>query len=63
VHQTFAACLSSGEYMQIRNAIMVLTDILDYFPLLEIHGRLLFEKYIHNLLRDERDDLRVLATG
>ncbi|RKP07716.1 transcription factor/nuclear export subunit protein 2-domain-containing protein [Thamnocephalis sphaerospora] len=63
LHETFAACLSSGEYMQIKNAIMILTDVLEYFPLIERPGRLLRVDYVKKLLEDDRDDLRVLATG
>ena len=49
--------------MQIRNAISILTEILDYFPLIDRPGRIMQSEYVKKLLDDERDDLRILAIG
>ncbi|KAI9592442.1 transcription factor/nuclear export subunit protein 2-domain-containing protein [Syncephalis fuscata] len=63
LHETFADCLASGEYMQIRNAISILTEILDYFPLIDRPGRIMQSEYVKKLQEDERNDLRILAIG
>ena len=49
--------------MQIRNAISILTEILDYFPLIERPGRIMQTEYVKKLQEDERNDLRILAIG
>ncbi|RKP27765.1 transcription factor/nuclear export subunit protein 2-domain-containing protein [Syncephalis pseudoplumigaleata] len=63
LHETFADCLASGEYMQIRNAISILTEILEYFPLIDRPGRIMQSDYVRRLQEDERNDLRILAIG
>jgi hypothetical protein len=49
--------------MQIRNAIFILTEILDYFPLIARPGRIMQSEYVKTLQEDERNDLRILAIG
>ncbi|KAL6839975.1 hypothetical protein ACP4OV_029785 [Aristida adscensionis] len=55
-------CMESKEYMEIRNALIVLTKISSVFPVLRKSGVNL-EKRVAKLKGDEREDLKVLATG
>jgi THO complex subunit 2 len=47
--------------MQIRNALLILTRIIDYFPMIKKLGTLM-EHIVIKLKEDEREDLKVLAT-
>lgn len=59
----FATCFRSGEYMRVRNAIVVLNRIAPFFPLYRDHGRTL-QAAVEDLVQHEsRGDLRVLAQG
>ncbi|KAG8078866.1 hypothetical protein GUJ93_ZPchr0007g6205 [Zizania palustris] len=55
-------CMESKEYMEIRNALIVLTKISSIFPVIRKSGVNL-EKRVAKLRGDEREDLKVLATG
>ncbi|PUZ53307.1 hypothetical protein GQ55_5G042600 [Panicum hallii var. hallii] len=55
-------CMESKEYMEIRNALIVLTKISNVFPVIRKSGVNL-EKRVAKLKGDEREDLKVLATG
>ncbi|XP_074582550.1 THO complex subunit 2 [Curcuma longa] len=55
-------CLESSEYMEIRNALIVLTKISNVFPVTRKSG-LNLEKRVTKIKGDEREDLKVLATG
>ncbi|KAH7656619.1 THO complex subunitTHOC2 N-terminal protein [Dioscorea alata] len=55
-------CLESAEYMEIRNALIVLTKISSVFPVTRKSG-LNLEKRVVKIKSDEREDLKVLATG
>uniref|UniRef100_A0A0E0JST0 THO complex subunit 2 n=1 Tax=Oryza punctata TaxID=4537 RepID=A0A0E0JST0_ORYPU len=55
-------CMESKEYMEIRNALIVLTKISSIFPVIRKSGVNL-EKRVAKLKGDEREDLKVLATG
>lgn len=60
---TFKSAFESGNYSQIRNSIIILTRICDYFPLLRKVGASL--ERVVNRVRDrevDREDLKVLAT-
>jgi Transcription factor/nuclear export subunit protein 2 len=57
-----AQCLESTEYMEIRNALIVLTKISSVFPVLRKSG-INLEKRVAKIKADEREDLKVLATG
>jgi hypothetical protein len=59
--QAFTACLESKEYMQIRNALLMLTKIIDYFPIVRKLASSI-EEVVAKLKEDEREDLKVLAT-
>ncbi|KAL4575579.1 hypothetical protein LXL04_022427 [Taraxacum kok-saghyz] len=55
-------CLESIEYMEIRNALILLTKISNVFPVTRKSG-INLEKRVAKLKSDEREDLKVLATG
>ncbi|XP_057478199.1 THO complex subunit 2 isoform X1 [Actinidia eriantha] len=55
-------CLESTEYMEIRNALLLLTKISSVFPVTRKSG-INLEKRVAKIKSDEREDLKVLATG
>ncbi|WCJ33658.1 THO complex subunit 2 [Euphorbia peplus] len=55
-------CLESTEYMEIRNALILLTKISGIFPVTKRSG-INLEKRVARIKSDEREDLKVLATG
>ncbi|WMV29372.1 hypothetical protein MTR67_022757 [Solanum verrucosum] len=55
-------CLESTEYMEIRNALILLTKISSVFPVTRKSG-INLEKRVAKIKSDEREDLKVLATG
>ncbi|XP_076922275.1 THO complex subunit 2-like [Bidens hawaiensis] len=55
-------CLESTEYMEIRNALILLTKVSNVFPVTRKSG-INLEKRVAKLKSDEREDLNVLATG
>ncbi|KAE8716675.1 THO complex subunit 2 [Hibiscus syriacus] len=55
-------CLESTEYMEIRNALIMLTKISSAFPVTRKSG-INLEKRVAKIKNDEREDLKVLATG
>ncbi|XVE91824.1 hypothetical protein REPUB_Repub01dG0045100 [Reevesia pubescens] len=55
-------CLESTEYMEIRNALIMLTKISSVFPVTRKTG-INLEKRVVKIKSDEREDLKVLATG
>ena len=54
-------CLESKEYMELRNALHVLTRTIDVFPRMKKLGDLL-EKRVAKLREEERKDLQMLAS-
>ncbi|XP_062113290.1 THO complex subunit 2 isoform X2 [Humulus lupulus] len=55
-------CLESSEYMEIRNSLILLTKISSVFPVTRKSG-INLEKRVSKIKSDEREDLKVLATG
>ncbi|KAF3669942.1 THO complex subunit 2 [Capsicum annuum] len=55
-------CLESTEYMEIRNALILLTKISSVFPVTRKSG-INLEKRVAKIKSDEREDLKVLAAG
>ncbi|CAO2828526.1 unnamed protein product [Amaranthus hypochondriacus] len=55
-------CLESTEYMEIRNALIMLTKISSVFPVTRKSG-INIEKRVAKIKGEEREDLKVLATG
>ncbi|PON53679.1 THO complex [Trema orientale] len=58
----FIKCLESTEYMEIRNSLIILTKISGVFPVTRKSG-INLEKRVSKIKSDEREDLKVLATG
>ena len=59
--ECFSACFLSKEYMQIRNSIIILTRINNYFPVRKSKGKAL-EKIVSAIVENEsREDLKILA--
>ncbi|XP_030836802.1 THO complex subunit 2 isoform X1 [Strongylocentrotus purpuratus] len=59
------ACLESKEYTQIRNTLILLTKILQYFPLVQNLGQVL-EKRVDKIRTEEKEkrpDIYALAMG
>lgn len=58
-------CLESKDYMQIRNALIILMRILPHFPLLQKLSQII-EKYVERVIeaeKNKRQDLFVLASS
>lgn len=61
--QAFVACFESGEYMHVKNSILVLTKIAKYYPLQHADGVKL-ESAVNSLLAiEKREDIKILAQG
>jgi len=58
--KVFGICLQSKEYMDLRNALVVLTKIVKYFHLKKIGAYL--ENKVVKIKSDEREDLKILAS-
>ena len=58
--KSIMSCLESKEYMEVRNALHVLTRIVDVFPVMKRLADLL-DKRVAALREDERPDLQTLA--
>ncbi|GAA5828714.1 hypothetical protein JCM11251_005848 [Rhodosporidiobolus azoricus] len=59
----FAESFESGEYMHIKNSILVLTKIAPYFPLEYRAGEKLEQSVTKLLAAEKREDLTILAQG
>ena len=53
-------CLSSPDYMHIRNAISILRTISPAFPAIDYHGRSL-QKSVDKLRESDREDLKIAS--
>ncbi|XP_064073482.1 THO complex subunit 2 isoform X3 [Vanessa tameamea] len=65
ITKAMVVCLDSGDYVQIRNALIVLIRILPHFPVLAKLAQII-EKKVEKVKEEEktqRQDLYVLATG
>jgi THO complex subunit 2 len=61
LHTAVKNCLSSKEYMHIRNAIVVLKHVVDYFPAVDWIGRTMVEKVEDLAKSEKREDLKIAA--
>ena len=59
----FRECLSSKEYMRIRNTIVIMTRISSQFPLFDLHGIDLLEGVTMMTQDEDRGDLKILGQG
>ncbi|XP_026748281.2 THO complex subunit 2 isoform X1 [Galleria mellonella] len=65
ITKAMVVCLDSGDYVQIRNALIVLIRVLPHFPVLEKLAQII-ERKVDKVKEEEktqRQDLYVLATG
>ncbi|XP_064481885.1 THO complex subunit 2-like isoform X2 [Ornithodoros turicata] len=65
ITKALVICLESGDYVQIRNSLIILTKVLPHFPVMTNLGQAL-ERRIEKIRSDEKDkrpDLFALATG
>ncbi|XP_013185845.1 THO complex subunit 2 isoform X2 [Amyelois transitella] len=65
ITKAMVVCLDSRDYVQIRNALIVLIRVLPHFPVLEKLGQII-ERKVDKVKEEEktqRQDLYVLATG
>lgn len=65
ITRAIVACLESKDYMQIRNALIILMRILPHFPLLQKLSQII-ERYVNGVIVEEknkRQDLFVLASS
>ncbi|XP_063823392.1 THO complex subunit 2 [Ostrinia nubilalis] len=65
ITKAMVVCLDSGDYVQIRNALIVLIRVLPHFPVLEKLAQII-ERKVDKVKEEEktqRPDLYVLATG
>lgn len=63
VVQCFIDCISTGEFMHVYNAIVVMKEILDVFPLASVNDSGVFVNATMDRLveSEERGDLKILA--
>lgn len=57
---SFGACLSSREFMQIRNSLLLLTGVISLFPATKEHA-IYLEQQLCEVRDDPREDLKVMA--
>lgn len=55
------ACFESGEYMHIRNGIMVLKGIHQVFPAIKFHGKNMIDQVERLSKEEQRSDLKLAA--
>ena len=63
--KAFILCLDSGDYIQIRNSLIILTKLLPQFPVMISFAQAI-ERRVENIRNDEKEkrpDLFALATG
>ncbi|KAJ3129193.1 THO complex subunit 2 [Nowakowskiella sp. JEL0407] len=58
--KAFETAMLSGEYMQIRNSLIILDRVQEYFPLLVTTGKSL-EVAVKSLQGDSREDIKLMA--
>ncbi|CCF47990.1 hypothetical protein NDA11_007965 [Ustilago hordei] len=63
LQRAFKACLSSKEYMRIRNTIIVMTRISPFYPLIDTHGAEISAVVGSLAANEQRGDLKILAQG
>ena len=63
--KAFILCLDSGDYIQIRNSLIVLTKLLPHFPVMISFAQAIERRLekIRTEEKEKRPDLFVLATG
>jgi cell division septation protein DedD len=62
IPKAFISCLESKDYIKMRNAIVVLDKISDYFPIIKQIGMHIEGKMAGILQAESREDLKLLLT-
>lgn len=63
LQKAFKSCLSSKEYMRIRNTIIVMTRISPFYPIIESNGTEISAIVESLAANEQRGDLKILAQG
>ncbi|TIC46980.1 hypothetical protein E3Q08_00348 [Wallemia mellicola] len=63
LNKAFTACVKSGEYMHVRNAVIVYNRISEHFPDSHKTGESMFVMVKQLIADEKRDDLKILAQG
>lgn len=58
--KSFLACLESGEYMKMKNSIIILDSIAEFFPTIKTLGVHFEAKVLAILAKETREDMKVL---
>jgi THO complex subunit 2 len=61
LHHALIECLTSKEYMHIRNAIIMLKAMHQQFPRMANHGTSIYENVLSVSTKDPREDLKLAA--
>lgn len=61
MRKCFLQCLSSGDYMQLRNGMIVLNKISEFFPLIDYMGKELESSVSKIEKREDRADVKQMA--
>lgn len=59
--QAVVICLESKDFIRIRNALIVLIEIIPHFPVLQRFAQIIEEK-IEKIIANEKEETRGLAT-
>ncbi|TIB69573.1 hypothetical protein E3P77_00340 [Wallemia ichthyophaga] len=59
----FTACVSSGEYMHVRNAVIVFNIVSEFFPESHKTGESMYNLVKELVSNEKRNDLKILAQG
>ncbi|SLM34136.1 THO complex, subunitTHOC2, N-terminal [Lasallia pustulata] len=63
LNSALKTCLSGGEYMHIRNAIIILKAVFQYFPAVNWMGHSLVASVTELSKSESREDLKIAATS
>ncbi|KAI9807802.1 MAG: hypothetical protein M1825_005107 [Sarcosagium campestre] len=63
INSALKSCLTGGEYMHIRNAIIVLKSISQHFPAVNWNGRDQVTSIVELSKTEKREDLKIAATS
>lgn len=61
--KSFVTCLESKEYLEIRNALIVLSKVVAHFPILKRAGQVIRDAVDKLASTEKRKDLKVLASS
>lgn len=62
IHNAVKNCLSSKEYMHIRNTVVILKHVVQFFPAVDWIGRTVVEKVDEISKNEKREDLKIASS-